>query len=112
MEIVSVSNQASALQAYAAQRQDRGQPEQSEEITRKETREAASQSGERVTLSRASRDIAVQQADKSAQVDETERSDEARAQQNGQQDQAGMPVVGSARSIAQALETYNRVSLM
>lgn len=112
MEIASVSTQTSAVQAYAAQRQDRRQPEQSEEITRKEAEEAANQSGDRVTLSRESRDIAVQQADKSQRLDETERTGDAQAQQNEQQDQARLRAAGSPHAITQALEAYNRTSLV
>lgn len=112
MEIASISTQASASQAYAAQRQDPRRFEQSEEITRKEAEETASQSGDRVTLSRESRDIAVQEADKSQRLDETERTDEARAQQNEQQDQARLRAAGSPRSITQALAAYNQASLV
>lgn len=112
MEIASVPSQAGAIQAYAAQRQDRRQPGQSEEITRKEAEEAASQAGDRVTLSRESRDIAVRQADESQRLEETERSGEARVQQNERQDQARLRAAGSPRSITQALEAYNRVSLV
>lgn len=112
MEIASISTQTRAMQAYAAQRQERRQPEQSEEITRKEAQEAASQTGDRVTLSRESRNIAVQQTDESQRLEESERSGEARVQQNEQQDQARLRAAGSPRSITQALEAYNRVSLV
>jgi hypothetical protein len=112
MEIASVSNQTSAIQAYSSQRKDRSHPDQSEEITRKEAALAASQSSDHVTLSRESRDIAVQQADKGQRVDESERTGEARAQENEQQDQARLRAASSPHSITQALEAYNRASLV
>lgn len=112
MEITSLSTQASALQAYAAQRQEKRQTGQSEEISRKEAEEASGQTGERVTLSREARGIAVQQADESQRQDEAARAGEARVQQQEQQDQARLRSSASPRSVTQALEAYSKVSLV
>jgi hypothetical protein len=112
MEIPSVSAQANAIQSYAEQRQDRRPPQQSEEITRKEAEDVASQAGDRVTLSRESRAVAVPQAEKSQRQDETERSSEARAQENEQLDQARLRSGSTPRSISQALNAYKQASLV
>jgi hypothetical protein len=112
MEIPSLSTQVSASQAYAAQRQDQRKPDQSEEITRKEAEDAATQSGDRVTLSRESRAIAVQEAEQTQRQDEVERTNDSRAQENEQQVEARLRTANSPRSITQALEAYGRTSLV
>jgi hypothetical protein len=112
MEIPSLSSQVSALQAYAAQRQDQRKPEQSEEITRKEAEDAATQSGDRVTLSRESRAIAVRETEQIQRQDEMERSNASRSHENEQQVEARSRTANSPRSITQALEAYGQASLI
>ncbi len=107
MEIPSTNAQASAIQAYTAQHRRRN--DESEEITRREAENAraAQQPGERVTLSRESRDAAVQEADKSRRSDASRQREEVRAQEEGQARAANTP-----RSITQALEAYTRTALI
>jgi hypothetical protein len=114
MELQPLSAQASAIQTNAVSQQGRRQTERSEEITRKEAEDArqSSQSGDRVTLSRESRDIAVQQADQTQRQDETQRADDTRARENERQDQARLREAGSPQSISQALKAYVQTSLV
>ena len=112
MEIPSVSAQASAVQAYSAQRQEQRRSDQSEEITRKEAETAANQSGDRVTLSRESRDIAIQQIDQIQRQDETKRTNDSRAQENEQQDQSRLRASNAPNSVSRALEAYSQTSLV
>lgn len=109
MEIPSINTQTSAIQAYTVQQQDRRRNDESEEITRREAEnaQAAQQPGERVTLSRESRDAAVQEADKSRRSDESRQREEVRAQEERQTRAANTP-----RSITQALEAYTRTALI
>ena len=122
MEVPSVATQSSAVQAYAVQQQNRRPNGQSEEITRKEAENAraSNQTGDRVTLSPESRDIAVQQVDQTQRQDETQRNNDARAQDNERQDQARLRAANTPsnnptitpRSVTQALEAYSKTSLV
>ncbi len=118
MAVPSVAAQASAVQAYAVQQQSRRQNGQSEEITRKEAEDAraTSQTGDRVTLSPESRDIAVQQTDQTQRQDETQRNKDTRAQENERQDQAQLRAASAPantpRSVTQAIEAYSKTSLV
>lgn len=114
MEVPSVATQANAVQAYAAQQQSRRQNGQSEEITRKEAEaaRASTQTGDRVTLSPESRDVAVQKVDQAQRQDETQRTNDARSQENERKDQAQLRAANTPRSVTRALEAYSKTALV
>lgn len=114
MEVPSLATQTNAIQAYSVQQQSRRQNGQSEEITRKEAEDAraTSQTGDQVTLSPESRDIAVQKVDQTQRQDETQRTNDARAQENERQDQTRLRAANTPRSVTQALEAYSKTALV
>ncbi len=115
MEINTVATRSSAIQAYSVQQQQpRRQTEEVEETARQDPQEVqpANPAVDQVTLSRESRNLAVQQVDQSQRQDETQRSGEARAQDREREDQARLRAANTPRSITQALQNYQQASLV
>ena len=114
MEPPAVTSQTSTLNAYAVQGQDRRSADDSGSISRRvsDSARVAEQPGEKVTLSRESRDIAVQEADRSRRPDATRQQENARAQETVRQDQGRQPAANEPRSVTQALEAYTRNALI
>jgi|GEM_PF-5452932 len=114
METPAVTSQTSTFNAYAVQGQDRRRVDDSGSITRtaQDSARVADPPGEKVSLSRESRDIAVQEADRIRRSDASRPQDEVRAQQSGRQDQGRQPAANEPRSVTQALEAYSRSALI
>jgi hypothetical protein len=110
MEIASVSNQSSAIQAYSVQRQVQRQQEDSEDARRPEVVEPVGPNVDRVTLSRDSRIVPVAQAENSPRANETDRTGEARTQRREQEGSVRQAANSSPRAISQALEAYSQVA--
>ena len=114
METPAVTSQTSTLNAYAVQGQDRRRTDNSESVARRASDSArvAEPRGEKVTLSRESREIAVQEADRSRRPDATRPQEDARAQETVRQDQGRQPSANEPRSVTQALEAYSRNAMI